>query len=63
MELRRSNLSSLRFFDLDTQSAIAAVSNASATPSAPRTPTATMSFLHERGSMLTLGSVEISEND
>lgn len=58
MELRLSSLSSLRFFDFDAHNAIAAVSNASATPTAPKTPTATISFLHDRGSMLTLGSIK-----
>jgi len=63
MELRRSNLSSLRFFDLDTHSAIAAVSKASATQMDPKTATATMSFLHDKGSILILGSAKIRNND
>lgn len=61
IEFRLSSLSRFLLFDLDTQSAIAAVNNARATPAAPSTATATMSFLHDSGSIFTLGST-IKEN-
>lgn len=56
IEFRLSNLSRFLLFDLDAQSAIAAVSNARATPADTNTATATISFLQDNGSISTLGS-------
>lgn len=61
IELRLSSLSIFLLFDLETQSAIAAVKSARAIPAAPNTATATISFLHDSGSILTLGSISKTE--
>lgn len=57
IEFRLSNLSRFLLFDLDIQSAIAAVNNIKAMPADPNTATAIISFLQDNGSIFTLGSV------
>lgn len=57
IEFRLSNLSRFLLFDLDIQSAIAAVNNTKAMPADPNTATAIISFLQDSGSIFTLGSI------
>lgn len=56
MEFLLSSRSTFLFLDFETQKPIAAAKSAKAAPIAPKTPTATISLLQERGSIETLGS-------